>query len=202
MKKAKREVKEAVDKAKADLPTDLPDDPTVQDIDISEVPIMNVNLSGDYDLQTLKKYADQMQDRIETLSEIRRVDIVGALDREIQINVDMFKTSLAGVSLDDISSAIGFENRIISAGQLSVDGMKRSLSVNGEYLTSDEIANTIIGSIKGGKIYLKDVAEGIGRSHKKHQDHGDQNETNNDCIDQVVECDPCIDRLVGCNRHL
>ncbi|HMI67913.1 MAG TPA: efflux RND transporter permease subunit, partial [Cyclobacteriaceae bacterium] len=168
VKEAKREVKEAVDKAKPDLPTDLPDDPTIQDIDISEVPIMNVNLSGDYDLQTLKKYADQMQDRIETLSEIRRVDIIGALDREIQINVDMFKTSLAGVSLDDISSAIGFENRIISGGQLSVDGMKRSLSVNGEYLNADQIANTVIGSIKGGKLYLKDVADVID-SHKEQE---------------------------------
>src|SRR5258706_1690994 len=168
VKEAKREVKEAVDKAKPDLPTDLPDDPTIQDIDISEVPIMNVNLSGDYDLQTLKKYADQMQDRIETLSEIRRVDIIGALDREIQINVDMFKTSLAGVSLDDISNAIGFENRIISGGQLSVDGMKRSLSVNGEYLNADQIANTVIGSIKGGKLYLKDVADVID-SHKEQE---------------------------------
>src|SRR5258706_6982221 len=168
VKEAKREVKEAVDKAKPDLPTDLPDDPTVQDIDISEVPIMNVNLSGDYDLKTLKKYADQMQDRIETLSEIRRVDIVGALDREIQINVDMFKAALAGVSLDDISSAINFENKIISGGQLSVDGMKRSLSVNGEYINADQIANTVIGSIKGGKIYLKDVAEVVD-SHKEQE---------------------------------
>lgn len=168
VKEAKREVKEAVDKAKQDLPNDLPDDPQVVDIDISEVPIMNVNLSGDFDLQTLKKYAEQMQDRIETLSELRRVDIVGALDREIQINLDMFKAAQAGVSMDDISSAIGFENRIISGGQLSVDGMKRSLSVNGEYINADQIANTVIGSIKGGKIYLKDVAEVID-THKEQE---------------------------------
>ncbi len=168
VKEAKREVKEAVDRAKQDLPSDLPDDPQVIDIDISEVPIMNVNLSGDFDLQTLKKYAEQMQDRIEALTEIRRVDIVGALDREIQINVDMFKAAMAGVSLDDISSAIGYENRIISGGQLSVAGMKRSLSVNGEYANSDQIANTVIGSIKGGKIYLKDVAEVID-THKDQE---------------------------------
>lgn len=168
VKEAKREVKEAVDKAKNDLPNDLPDDPQVVDIDISEVPVMNVNLSGDYDLQTLKKYAEQMQDRFEVLSELRRVDIVGALDREIQINVDMFKAALAGVSLDDISSAIGYENRIISGGQLSVDGMKRSLSVNGEYVDATQIGNTVIGSIKGGKIYLKDVADVID-SHKEQE---------------------------------
>src|SRR5687768_5994449 len=60
---AKREVQDAVDKAKPDLPSDLPDDPIVMDIDISEVPIMFVNLSGDYDLPTLKRYAEMMQDR-------------------------------------------------------------------------------------------------------------------------------------------
>ena len=171
VKEAKREVQEAVDKAKADLPpvpSSLLDDPSVIDIDLSAQPIMFVNLSGDYDLQTLKKYAEQMQDRIEALKEIRRVDIVGALDREIQINVDLYKAALAGVSLDDISNAISFENRIVSGGELSVGGMKRSLSVNGEYLDAEQISNTIIGSIKGGKIYLKDIAEVID-SHKEQE---------------------------------
>lgn len=168
VKEAKREVQEAVDRAKPDLPTTLLDDPQVIDIDISAVPIMNVNLSGDYDLQTLKKYAEQMQDRIESLSEIRRVDIVGALDREIQINVDMFKASSAGVSLDDISNAIRYENMIVSGGQLSVDGMKRSLSVNGEYKSAEQIGNTVVGSIRGGKIYLRDIAEVID-SHKEQE---------------------------------
>lgn len=156
---AKREVSDAIDRAKPDLPNNLPDDPQVIDIDISEVPIMFVNLSGDYDLQTLKRYAEMLQDRFETLKEIRRVDIVGALDREIQINVDLYKASLAGVSLDDIAQAIGGENVLLPGGQLSVDGMKRSLSVNGEYTNASEIANTVIGSIRGGKVYLKDVAD-------------------------------------------
>ncbi len=173
VKDAKREVQEAVDKAKTDLPpvpTSLPNEPQVIDIDLSAQPIMFVNLSGDYDLQTLKKYAEQMQDRIEALKEIRRVDIVGALDREIQINLDMYKASLAGVSLDDISNAIGFENRIVSGGQLSVDGMKRSVSVNGEYANAEQIGNTIIGSIKGGKLYLKDIAQVID-SHKEQESY-------------------------------
>lgn len=158
---AKRDVSDAVDRAKPDLPTDLKDDPTVQEIDISEMPIMYVNLSGDYDLQTLKRYAEMMQDRFEGLKEIRRVDIVGALDREIQINVDMYKAALAGVDFNDIAQGIGGENVLIPGGQLSVDGMKRSLSVDGEYSSAEEIANTVVGSIRGGKVYLKDIAEVI-----------------------------------------
>jgi multidrug efflux pump len=156
---AKREVKDAVDRAKPNLPDNLPDDPVVLDIDISEVPIMFVNLSGDYDLQTLKRYAEMMQDRFEGLKEIRRVDIVGALDREVQINVDMYKAALAGLDMGDIYQAIGGENVLMPGGQLSVDGMKRSLSVSGEYTQAEQIANTVVGSIQGGKIYLKDVAE-------------------------------------------
>ena len=159
--KAKQEVKDAVERAKPNLPNDLRDDPQVIEIDISAMPIMNINLSGDYDLHTLKKYAEQMQDAIEGIREIRRVDIVGALTREIQINVDMFKLASAGVSLDDIENAVRGENVIIPGGQLSVDGMKRSLTVNGEFTSAGQLANIVVGSTKGGKIYLNDLAEVI-----------------------------------------
>ncbi|MBS1557766.1 MAG: efflux RND transporter permease subunit [Bacteroidetes bacterium] len=164
--KAKQEVKDAVDRAKTNLPTDLKDDPQIREIDISEQPIMNVNLSGDFDLQTLKKYADQMQDAIEGIREIRRVDIIGALTREIQINVDLFKLASAGVSLDDVAQAVAGENVIIPGGQLSVDGMKRSLTVNGEFRSAEQLAEVVVGSTKGGKIYLKDIAEVVD-SHKE-----------------------------------
>jgi multidrug efflux pump len=166
--KAKQDVKDAVDRAKADLPSDLQEDPQVREIDISEVPIMNVNLSGDYDLQTLKKYAEDLQERIESLGEIRRVDIIGALDREIQINVDLYKVALAGVSLDDVASAIQYENVIMPGGQVSVSGMKRSLSVSGEFANAEEMANTVVGSIRGGKIYLKDIADVVD-THKEQE---------------------------------
>lgn len=174
---AKRDVQDAVDKAKPDLPTNLDKDPQVIDIDISETPIMFVNLSGDYDLQTMKRYAEQLQDRFEALKEIRRVDIVGALDREIQINVDLYKAALAGVALNDISNAIGSENVIVPGGQLSVDGMKRSISVTGEYTNAEEMANTVIGSTKGGKVYLKDIADVVD-SHKERESFSRLNKKN------------------------
>jgi multidrug efflux pump len=165
---AKRDVKDAVDRAKQDLPSDLPDDPQVIDIDISAFPIMFVNLSGDFDLKELKRYAEMMQDKIEAVKQIRRADIAGALDREIQINVDLYKASLAGVSLNDIYGAISGENVIIPGGELSVDGMKRSLSVSGEYKSAEEIGGTVIGSIRGGKIYLRDVAQVLD-THKEQE---------------------------------
>ncbi|HZY79499.1 MAG TPA: efflux RND transporter permease subunit [Cyclobacteriaceae bacterium] len=165
---AKIDVKDAVDRAKRNLPTDMDQDPSVIDIDISEVPIMQVNLSGDYDLQLLKQYAEQLQDRIESVPEIRRADIIGALDREFQINIDIYKAALAGVDLGDVSQAIASENVIMPGGQLSIDGMKRSLNVSGEYKSAEEIGNTVIGSTKGGKVYLKDIAEVLD-THKEQE---------------------------------
>jgi multidrug efflux pump subunit AcrB len=159
METARQEVREKVDDAKKDLPNDLTQEPQIIKIDVSQIPIMNVNLSGDFDLQSLKKYADEMQDRIEALNEITRVDIVGALEREIQINVDKYKMDAARVSFDDISNAIGAENRTISGGLVSMDGQKRTLSVKGEYKDASKIRNIVIRSQSGATVYLRDIAD-------------------------------------------
>src|SRR4030095_6311155 len=88
---AKQKVKDAVDKARNDLPTDLPNDPNVMEINFSDIPILFINIAGDYRLEKLKEYADDIKDRVEGLKQITRVDMVGALEREIQVNVDMYK---------------------------------------------------------------------------------------------------------------
>ncbi len=76
---AKDRVKSAIDKARKDLPTDLTQDPTAMEVNFSEFPIMNINLSGEFPLDKIKAYGEEIQDRIEELPEITRVDIVGAL---------------------------------------------------------------------------------------------------------------------------
>jgi multidrug efflux pump subunit AcrB len=156
---AKQKVKDAVDKSKSDLPNDLLEDPAVMEIDFSEIPIMYINISGDFELEKLKKYADEMQDEIEALKEITRVDIVGALDREIQINVDMYKMQAASVALSDIDRAIASENITISGGSVEMQGMKRSIRVTGEFKNLDIIKNIVIKSSSGALAYLKDIAE-------------------------------------------
>lgn len=156
---AKQKVKDAVDKAKKDLPNDLPADPNVIEVEFSEMPIMNVNIYGDYELSHLKKYADDLKDRIEALKEITRVDMIGALDREIQINVDMYKMQAAKLTIGDIERAVGFENRIISGGVMELGGMNRSISIVGEFRDVEVIKNMTVNSVAGAPIYLKDVAE-------------------------------------------
>ncbi|GEP89509.1 Multidrug efflux pump subunit AcrB [Chitinophaga terrae (ex Kim and Jung 2007)] len=155
---ARQQVREKVDDAKKDLPNDLTQEPQIVKVDVSQIPIMNVNLSGDFDLQTLKKYADDMKDRIEALNEITRVDLVGELEREIQINVDKYKMDAAKISFEDILMAIQNENITISGGQVSMDGQKRTLSVKGEYKDPSRIGNIIVRGQSGATVYLRDVA--------------------------------------------
>ncbi|MCA9734322.1 MAG: efflux RND transporter permease subunit [Deferribacteres bacterium] len=149
------DVKKAIDDARTELPTDLFQEPELRQIDVSEIPILYVNLSGDLGLVKLKDYADELQDVIEALGEITRVDIVGALDREIQINVDLYKMQAAGISFGQIQGAIAAENLTISGGLVPTDGIERNLRVVGEFERVDQIANIML---KEG-IYVKDIAE-------------------------------------------
>ena len=176
---AKQKVKDAVDKTKKDLPNDLSKygDPQVIDIDLSEIPIMNINLSGNIDLMKLKKYADVAKDKIESFKEITRVDIVGALDREIQIDVDMYKMQAASVSFSDIERAVASENVIISGGNINMQGMSRSVRVVGEFKDVEQIKNIYLHSSSGATIALKDVAE-IKDSNKDQESYARLNGQN------------------------
>ncbi|GGG08385.1 efflux RND transporter permease subunit [Pontibacter amylolyticus] len=156
---AKQLVKDAVDKARTDLPTDLDQDPDVQEVNFSEFPIMYLNVSGNYSLDRLKKYAEDIQDQIESQPEITRVDMVGALDKEVQVNVDLYKMQVAQVTFADISRAISSENVTVSGGNISVGEMKRSVRVVGQYVDPNKIGDIVVQSLSGANIQLKEIAE-------------------------------------------
>jgi multidrug efflux pump subunit AcrB len=155
---AKQKVKDAVDKAQTDLPNDLTSQPNVQEFAFSEMPIMFVNISGNYDGVKLKQIADKMQDHFEEMKEVSRAEIVGAPEREIQINIDPVKMEAAKLTFRDIENAVSYENRDISAGLVEVGSMKRNIKVKGQFSSVYDLQNIIIKNISGAPIYLKDVA--------------------------------------------
>jgi multidrug efflux pump len=157
---AKLKVKDAIDKAKTDLPNDLTAEPSVAEFAFSEMPIMFVNVSGDYDGIKLKRYADKMQDKFEELTEITRAEIVGAPEREIQVNVDPYKMSQARISFMDIENAISRENRDITGGMIEVGDMKRTIKVKGQFTSALNLNNIVVrSSAQGATVYLRDIAE-------------------------------------------
>jgi multidrug efflux pump subunit AcrB len=162
---ALRKVKDKVDIVQ--LPKDLTKKPVVQDVNFSEFPIMNINLAGNFPLAKLKDFAEDLQDEIEGLPQITRVDIVGALTREIQINLDLYKAQSAGLSFYDIQSAIQGENVNVSGGELNVDGVRRTLRVKGEFKSMSQIEDIRLRSSTGAMVRLGDVAQVLDSSEEQ-----------------------------------
>jgi multidrug efflux pump len=168
-KVCKQRVSDAVDKAKKDLPNDLKDDPQVQEFDFSELPIMNINIAGDFPLDRIKGYSELLKDKIETLKEITRVDIVGGVEREIQVNVDMYRMNLSGVTFNDIEGALQRQNLNISGGELKIQDLRRNLRITGEFSKPSDIENIVVRSFTGTQVFIKDIAE-VRDNFKEKQD--------------------------------
>ena len=164
IEEAKTKIKDKVDIVKAD--TDWPNldngskvEPNVFELNISEeVPILNINLKGNYTTQQLKKYGEKLQDDIEEIAEVKKVDILGVDDKEVEIAVDIFKMTAAQVSFDDIQNAVKYENMTLSGGNLTSQGSRNNIRIVGEIKDPKELENVIVKSF-GGSVYLKDIAK-------------------------------------------
>ncbi|OYU80278.1 MAG: copper transporter [Flavobacterium sp. BFFFF1] len=163
IEQAKEKTKDKVDLVKAD--TDWPNldnggkvEPSVFELNISEeVPILNINLQGNYTTQQLKDYGKLLQDDIEEIPEVKKVDILGVDDKEVEIAVDIFKMTAAQVSFDEIQNAVRNENMTLSGGNLISQGSRNNIRIIGEIKDPKELENIIVKSF-GGTVYLKDIA--------------------------------------------
>ena len=160
---AKTKIKDKVDVVKSD--PDWPNldngskvEPNVFELNISEeVPILNINLQGNYTTQQLKKYGELIQDDLEEIAEVKKVDILGVDDKEVEIAVDLFKMTAAQVSFDEIQNAVKYENMTLSGGNLKTQGSKNNIRIIGEIKDPKELENIVVKSY-GGTVYLKNIA--------------------------------------------
>ena len=159
---AKQKVKDEVDgeKASEDWPTfnGAKVEPNVFDLNFSEeVPIMNINFTGDYPVEKLKEYAEYLQDEIENLPEVKKADIRGAQEKEVEVAVDVYKMMAAKVSFDDVMQTIGNGNMTMSAGNLKIGGQRRTIRILGEIENPSQLNDFVVKS-ENGAVYLKDIA--------------------------------------------
>ena len=158
VEEALQDVKDAVDKVKKDLPSDLDQDPNVFELNFSEFPVMNVNLSGDYNLDELNDYAEYLEDEFEQLKEVSKVEIRGVQDREVKVHVDVHKMEALNITFRDIEGAIGQENVTISGGNILDKGTRRTVRVVGEFDTPEQMQNIVVKNEKQKVVYLRDIA--------------------------------------------
>ncbi|HBS85329.1 MAG: copper transporter [Bacteroidetes bacterium GWF2_38_335] len=156
---ALEDVQEAVDKSKSELPNDLPMDPMVRDIDFSEFPIININLSGDYSIDELKKFSEKLEERFETVSEVSKVVTQGVSEKEIKINVDPLKMESFKVGFGDIEGAIAQENISMSGGEVKLGGTRRTVRTTGEFTSLDEVRNIVVKHEDNNIVYLWQIAD-------------------------------------------
>ena len=160
---AKQKVKDEVDSEKAgeDWPTfnGAKVEPNVFDLNLSEeIAIMNINLTGDYPVEKLKLYGEYLEDLIEDLPQIKKVDIRGAQEKEVEIAVDVYKMMASQVSFNDVLGAIGNGNMTLSAGNLVNSGQRRTIRILGEIESPKALENFIVKSDQGA-VYLRDIAQ-------------------------------------------
>lgn len=155
---ALQDVRNKVDEAKGELPTDLEDDPAVFEVNFSEFPIAVFSLSGTSGVADLKKMADDLKDAIESIPGILEVDITGGLEREIIIEMDPDKLAYYRIPITAFQEAVSRENLNTSGGAITLGHGKYQLRVPGEFSTPEEIDLLVIATMEGQPIYLKDVA--------------------------------------------
>ena len=173
--KALQDVKDAVDQAKSELPTDLDQDPNVFEVNLQDLPIMYINLSGNYSNDELEEYAEYLQDEIESMSEIQEANISGLLEREIRVDADIYKMDAREVTFSDIQNAIAAENVTISGGNMKTGDFRRTLRVAGEFERPEQIEDVIIKTEEGKIVYVRDVAE-VRDTYEERESYARMNE--------------------------
>ncbi len=151
-------VKDKVDEARNDLPTDLENEPSVYEVNISEMPIVVYSLAGDCGPRRLKKIADDLKDDIEGVPGVLEVEITGGQDREIRIEVDTDKLAYYKIPITSLQNAVVSENQNTSGGAITLGHGRYQLKVPGEFETPEEILTIVVATHQGRPIYLKDVA--------------------------------------------
>nr|WP_299032287.1 efflux RND transporter permease subunit [uncultured Tenacibaculum sp.] len=161
---AKQKVKDEIDQETSgeDWPTfnGAKVEPNVFELSLSEeMPILNINISGDYPVDKLKEFGEYLEDEIEDLQEIKKVDIRGAEEKEVEVAVDIYKMMAAQVSFQDVINSINGGNLTMSAGNLIASGQRRTVRILGEIENPQELQDFVVKSEKGNSIYLKDIAK-------------------------------------------
>ena len=150
-------VRDRVDLAKVDFPSDA-EDPLIQEISLTDIPIIQINLAGDVGPEVLMDLAEDLQDAIEALPGVLRVILVGGLEREVKVDVDPTRLSLAGLSLDDVVNAIRDENVSIPGGDVDLGRQSFAVRVPGEVDDPMQVGDFVITARGGRPILVRDVA--------------------------------------------
>ncbi len=153
------DVQRQVNSIREDLPQDLYQ-LNFTKASTNTVAIMQLALvSETASYQVLKKEAENVKRTIERVDGVRKVEIKAYPEQEIRIALDPVKMSQMNVSLDQIEQAIQSNNANIPGGAIKVSNKLFNIKTSGSYDDLEQIKNTVVGSVQGKIIYLKNIAK-------------------------------------------
>lgn len=155
---AMQKVRDKVNMARQDLPQDV-EDPSLQEVNLSELPIILVSLTGDIGMQALTKISEDLKDVLETIKGVLQVEIVGDVEREIQIEVDPDRVAEYGIPVETLVMLMRLENVNVPSGSLELGEGKYIMRVPGEFRGPDDIRDLVVKADANGIVYLRDIAE-------------------------------------------
>lgn len=171
---ALQKVRDKVSVAKTKMPTDIKE-PVITEINFSELPMMYINLTGLVNSAQLKIIGDRISDKIEEISGVLSADVVGGLDREIKIDVDVNRLKYYNLSFNDISNAISSENLNVPGGAVDIGKSSYLIRVPGEYKDPEKMSDIIVKKNGEDAIFIRDVAQ-VTYGYKERQTYSRENE--------------------------
>ncbi len=155
---AMQKVRDKVSIAKTNMPADIKE-PVITEINISELPMLYINISGNYGLAKLKEIGDNLKKKIEGITGVLSADVVGGLEHEVKINVDADRLKYYGLSLNDVQNTIAAENMNIPGGGVDIGNLNYLVRVPGEVEDPTYFGNLVVKTVNNKSIYLRDVAQ-------------------------------------------
>ena len=152
------DVQKAVDQARPELPDDV-EEPSVTEVNFSLFPVLVVTLSGNMPERTLLKLAQNLQDRIETISSVLDVNIAGDREELVEILVNPELLESYALNGNDIMNLFKVSNRLVAAGNLDTGAGRFAIKVPGLFETVHDVMNMPLRVNEDSVIKVRDIAE-------------------------------------------
>ncbi len=152
-----QDVRDSVEKVRGELPDDA-SDPLVSDINFADQPVVIAAVSSDLTPTDFKRFADDIQDRIEQLPGVARAEVSGVRGPEVTVVVRREALLAYGLSLDDVTRAIALQNTSLPVGALEMDGVDYTLSLASDITDPNDVASLPLSTRDGRTVALSDVA--------------------------------------------
>ena len=156
---ATNDVRDVVSRVESSLPDDV-DRPIIFKLDMTMIPVMFLTVTAEESYPALAKMLeDEIVNPLNRIEGVGSVNLTGAVEREIQVNLDPLKMDAYHLTVEQIGQVIATENMNIPSGSMDIGTGTFSMRSEGEFRSSDDLKRLVVSRLGGNTVFLGDVAE-------------------------------------------